>query len=52
MRVHEIIKETTTAGGIATSMGGGNGFASGGIGTVSRMGQPKNTKRKTKKKKS
>ena len=39
------IKETTTSGGIATSMGGGNGFASGGIGTISRAGTTKKKKK-------
>jgi hypothetical protein len=44
------LTETTTAGSVATSMGGGNGFASGGPGTLSRAGTvPK--KKKTNKKK-
>jgi hypothetical protein len=51
MKINEVINETTTSGGIATSMGSGNGFALGGPGTITRMGQPK-SKRKTKKKKS
>lgn len=42
--------ETTTAGSVATSMGGGNGFVNGGPGTLSRAGTvPK--KKKTNKKK-
>ena len=41
--------ETTTAGAVATSMGGGNGFANGGPGTLSRAGTT--TKKKTKRKK-
>tara|TARA_B110000503_G_scaffold55607_2_gene89278 strand:- start:1869 stop:2366 length:498 start_codon:yes stop_codon:yes gene_type:complete len=36
--------ETTSAGGIASSMGGGNGFVGGGIGTVKRT---KSKKKKT-----
>ena len=44
------VSETTTAGAVATSMGGGNGFANGGPGTLSRAGTvPK--KKKSKKKK-
>jgi hypothetical protein len=40
--------ETTTSGGIATSMGGGNGFVNGGPGTLSRAGTASNKrKRKT-----
>ena len=45
--VKQRIRETTTAGGIASSMGSGNGFAGGGIGTVSRAGT---TQKKRKKK--
>ena len=37
------VSETTTAGGIATT---GNGFASGGIGTISRAGEVKKRKKK------
>ena len=33
----EFIEETTTAGAIASSMGGGNGFVNGGPGTVKRF---------------
>lgn len=33
----KFIEETTTAGGIASSMGGGNGFVAGGPGTVKRF---------------
>lgn len=33
----EFVDETTSAGGIATSMGGGNGFVNGGPGTVKRF---------------
>ena len=33
----EFVEETTSAGGIATSMGGGNGFVDGGPGTVKRF---------------
>lgn len=48
MKIKEII-ETTTSGAIATSMGGGNGFANGGPGTLTRTGTiPK--KKKTNKK--
>jgi hypothetical protein len=47
------VKETASAGGMgagsfASSMGGGNGFANGGIGTISRAGTV-NKKRKKKK---
>lgn len=55
MKIIEIISETATAGG--TSAGGiassGNGFASGGIGTLSRAGTvaKKKKKKKTTKKK-
>lgn len=37
-----------SAGGIATSMGGGNGFANGGPGTISRAGKPKKFKNSVK----
>lgn len=52
MKITEIISETATAGG--TAAGGvastGNGFASGGIGTLSRAGTvPKKKKPKKKK---
>jgi len=41
----DVIKETTVAGNIATSMGGGNGFANGGPGTLVRRGEkPKKKK--------
>ena len=36
MKVWEVIQEDTTSGGIATSMGGGNGFVNGGPGTKQR----------------
>lgn len=36
--------ETTSSSAIATSMGGGNGFANGGPGVVSRMGKKKKKK--------
>ena len=36
MKVWEVIQEDTTAGSIATSMGGGNGFVNGGPGTIRR----------------
>lgn len=53
MKINEIIKETATAGG--TGAGGisstGNGFASGGIGTLSRAGTITKKKKKTTKKK-
>jgi hypothetical protein len=39
--------ETTSAGSIASSMGGGNGFVGGGIGTVKRN-NPKKKKRSNK----
>lgn len=47
----DIVKETTVAGSIATSMGGGNGFVNGGPGTLSRVGTA-TTKQKKRKKKS
>lgn len=56
MKINEIISETATAGGtgagaVASSTAGGNGFASGGIGTISRAGNiPKKKKKTTKKK--
>ena len=50
MKINEIVKETTTAGSVATSMGGGNGFANGGPGTLTRAGTA-SKKKKTKKKK-
>lgn len=33
---HSVTAETTTSGGIAVSMGGGNGFKNGGPGTIKR----------------
>ena len=42
--------ETTTAGSVATSMGGGNGFANGGPGTLSRAGTVTKKKKTNKKK--
>ena len=45
MKVNEIITETTTSGSIATSMGGGNGFANGGPGTITRAGTTKKKKK-------
>lgn len=42
------IKETTTAGAVATAMGGGNGFVSGGPGVLKRE-TPKKKLRKKKK---
>ena len=48
MKVWEVIQEDTTAGGIATSMGGGNGFKNGGPGTTQR----RKTKNRTEDKKS
>tara|TARA_Y100000385_G_scaffold290466_1_gene363679 strand:+ start:2215 stop:2400 length:186 start_codon:yes stop_codon:yes gene_type:complete len=41
MKVWEVIHEDTTAGGFATSMGGGNGFANGGPGTKQRSKKKK-----------
>ena len=45
MKINEldkkIVKEMTSAGNIATSMGNGNGFANGGPGTISRAGVKK-----------
>jgi len=38
------IDETTTAGGIASSMGAGNGFVNGGPGTVSRVSKKRKKK--------
>ena len=46
MKVWEVIQEDTTAGGIATSMGGGNGFVNGGPGTIQRRKKPKKTEDK------
>lgn len=47
---NKAIKETTTAGSVATSMGGGNGFANGGPGTLTRAGTvPKKKKTNNKK---
>ena len=40
----DYILETTSSSAIATSMGGGNGFANGGPGVVSRMGKKKKKK--------
>ena len=54
MKIREIVETATagasSAGGVATSMGGGNGFANGGIGTVSRAGTVKKKKKSKKKK--
>jgi hypothetical protein len=51
MKIKDVLQETATAGG--TSAGGiastGNGFASGGIGTLSRAGTIKKKKKTTKK---
>ena len=41
MKVWEVIHEDTTSGGIATSMGGGNGFVNGGPGTIQRKKKKK-----------
>lgn len=41
MKVWEVIQEDTTSGGIATSMGGGNGFVNGGPGTIQRKKKKK-----------
>jgi outer membrane murein-binding lipoprotein Lpp len=38
--------ETTSAGSVASSMGSGNGFVNGGIGTLSRNGPTKKRKKK------
>ena len=46
MKVWEVIQEDTTAGGIATSMGGGNGFVNGGPGTIQRRKKTKKTEDK------
>ena len=46
----ESMIETTTAGSVATSMGGGNGFANGGPGTLSRAGTASKKKKTNKKK--
>ena len=47
------MKETTemTAGAVASSMGGGNGFVNGGPGTLTRTGSIKTRKKKSKAKK-
>ena len=42
--------EMTSAGSIASSMGGGNGFANGGPGTLTRSGSIKKKKKRSKKK--
>ena len=38
MKISDVITETTSAS-LATSMGGGNGFANGGPGTLVRRGK-------------
>jgi hypothetical protein len=43
MAKKESVAETTSSGRVATSMGGGNGFANGGPGTIAR---PKMKKKK------
>ena len=40
------VSETTTSGAIATSMGGGNGFANGGPGSMIRRGKKPAKKKK------
>jgi len=40
------VSETTTAGAVASSMGGGNGFLNGGPGTLSRTGTTKKRKKR------
>jgi hypothetical protein len=42
------VSEMTSAGSIASSMGGGNGFVNGGPGTLTRAGTTKKKKRKKK----
>lgn len=54
MKIDEIISETATAGGtgagsVASSVSSANGFASGGIGTISRKGTISKGKKKRKK---
>jgi len=44
---NQAMKETTTAGAIASSMGGGNGFANGGPGALTRAGTKKRKKKRT-----
>lgn len=44
--VETVIKETTTAGAVATSTGNGNGFVNGGPGMLSRVGTAKKKKKK------
>ena len=43
---NQAMKETTTAGAVASSMGGSNGFANGGPGTLSRVSTKKKRKKK------
>lgn len=44
--VAETATAETTAGSVASSMGGGNGFVNGGPGTLSRAGSKKRKKKK------
>lgn len=55
MKISEVIlnkdnplKETTSSGAVATSMGNGNGFVNGGPGTLSRAIPKRKTKKRTK----
>ena len=43
------VTETTTAGSVASSMGGGNGFLNGGPGTLNRAGTTQSKSKKKKK---
>ena len=55
MKINELSEtaaaEMTSAGAIASSMGGGNGFVNGGPGTLTRTGSIKPKKKKSKAKK-
>jgi len=50
MKINELSEtaaaEMTSAGAIASSMGGGNGFLNGGPGTLTRTGSIKKSKKK------
>lgn len=45
-KLENSLKEMTSAGSVATSMGGGNGFANGGPGTISRVKKKKSKSKK------
>ena len=55
MKIKDIVSEAAaaemSAGAVASSMGGGNGFLNGGPGTLTRTGSIKPRKKKSKAKK-